>query len=197
MGRKKIIIGITGGLAAGKTTVAGMLAEKGALKIDADRIGHQILEENKAVRRMIIDSLGKGILSGGDIDRRKLRKKVFSDRKSLEKIERLLHPLIVRRIREEIGCHSEGTILIDAPLLLETGLNKIVDLIVVIKADSEAVTKRAADRGFSEQDAKNIIARQMPLSDKLRLADYVIDNSGNLNRTKKGVDKLWKRIQEL
>jgi len=194
---KKKIIGITGGLASGKTTVADMLVEKGAAKIDVDKIGHELLAENEDVKQAVIALFGEKILSEGDIDRRKLRKEVFFDREELENLNRLMHPLMIKRIKDEISRVSEGTLLIDAALLIEMGLNEVADFVVVVTADDTIKIKRAANLGVSEEEAKSIIARQTPVSEKLKSADYSIDNNGDLNTIKKGVNKLWKKIQEL
>jgi len=194
---KKKIIGITGGLASGKTTVADMLVEKGAAKIDVDKIGHELLAENEDVKQAVIALFGEKILSEGDIDRRKLRKEVFLDREKLENLNRLMHPLMIKRIKDEISRVSEGTLLIDAALLIEMGLNEVADFVVVVTADDTIKIKRAANLGVSEEEAKRIIARQTPVSEKLKFADYSIDNNGDLNTIKKGVNKLWKKIQEL
>lgn len=196
MGKRKII-GITGNLGAGKTTVSDMLVEKGAVKIDVDGIGHQVLAEDENVKQALIDLFGEKILSDGKIDRKKLGREVFSDEKKVEKLNRLLHPLMIGRIKEEVSRFTEDVLLIDASLLIEMELDKITDMIVVVTADEETGIKRAANRGISGKEARDIIARQMGLSEKLIAADYVIDNNGDLNTTKKGVDELWKRIQDL
>ncbi len=184
-------------MASGKTTVADMLAEKGAVKIDVDKIGHELLAKNEDVKQAVITLFGEKILSEGDIDRGKLRKEAFCDEEKLEGLNRLMHPLMIKRVKDEVSRVSEGTLLIDAALLVEMGLNEATDFVVVVTADDAVRVKRAADMGISEEEAKNIIARQMPVSEKLGFADYRIDNNGDPNTIKKGVNKLWKKMQEL
>jgi len=194
---KKRVVGITGGLATGKTTVANMLSAKGATKIDADRIGHRILEEDAGVKDRLVGLFGEKILTGSNIDRVKLRKEVFFDAEQMKKLNDILHPGIIASIREEINCFKGGTLLIDAPLLIEAGMREDVDIVVVITADYETQIKRARERGFTEDEAKRVIAAQMPLSKKRRFADYIIDNDGNLKKTKEGVEKLWHKMKNL
>ncbi|MFC1480462.1 dephospho-CoA kinase [Candidatus Omnitrophota bacterium] len=192
MSRK--IIGITGGLATGKTTVADMFAAKGALKIDADEIAHNVLREDNQTRQGVIELFGDGILTERDIDRRKLAGKVFFDKDKLDNLCRLLHPVIIQRIKEEAGRFPESTVVLDAPLLIEARLNDYVDIVVVVTAKHEDQIKRAKDRGISEEEARSIIEKQMPLSEKLKFADYIIDSDTNLDKVKEGVEKIWQKM---
>ena len=191
---KKKIIGVTGGLATGKTTVADMFVDKGAFKIDADKIVHKLLVEDKDIKGRIIDAFGKDILADDEIDRRKLAKVVFFDRKELDKLCAILHPEVIRNIKEETEGAQQEVIVIDAPLLIETKLHDFVDIVVVVTASYENQIKRARERGISEQVAKNVIANQLPLTEKVELADYIIDNDGDPNKTKEGVDKIWLKV---
>ena len=195
--KKKIVVGITGGLACGKTTAAGMLAGKGAFVIDADKIAHRLLKEDARVKKRIINAFGRHILKDKEIDRVKLRREIFADKRKLERLNRIMHPLIVERIEEEIARHRGGVLVIDAPLLLEAGTTKLVDIVVLVEAGVEERIERAAKRGISESEAKRIIKHQMPFDEKFKLADFVINNKGHIKNAKEGVGKLWKRIQEL
>ncbi|MGD2278635.1 MAG: dephospho-CoA kinase [Candidatus Omnitrophota bacterium] len=193
MARK--VIGVTGGLASGKTTIADMFAEKGAVKIDADAIAHQILENDLAVKQEVIDAFGEEVLTAGSVDRKKLAEKVFFDRKKLNSLSDILHPVVVSRIKEEMRRHEDDVVVIDAPLLIEAGLHEMMDIVIVVFADYETQLKRAADRGFSEETAKSIIAMQMPLAEKVKFADFTIDNSSDDKETvKQGVEKIWQKM---
>ena len=196
-GGGKRVVGVTGGLATGKTTVACLLSEKGALKIDADAIGHRILQEDNNIKEKIVDLFGEKILTDANIDRVKLRQEVFSDAERLRELNDIMHPAIVACIREKINCFEEGTLLIDAPLLIEAGLREDVDVLIVVTAGHDTQVKRAHDRGLTEEEAMKIIDSQMPLSEKLQFADYVIDNDGDLNKTKEGVEELWHKMKNL
>ncbi|MFH1395710.1 MAG: dephospho-CoA kinase [Candidatus Omnitrophota bacterium] len=194
--KKTVVIGVTGGVASGKTMVADIFAAKGAVKIDADKIAHTILKENQRVKREIITFFGKNILSNGQIDRKKLAREVFSDKNSLTELCRIMHPEIISRIKHEVELVKTGVVVIDAPLLIESGLNDYVDIVVLVSAAEELQIKRAVSRGISEIEAKEIIMNQMPLSEKAEYADYIIDNTKNLSNLRKGAELTWKRIKE-
>lgn len=195
--KKKIVVGITGGLATGKSVVADMLVKKGAVKIDVDSVGHRLLAEDSNVKRMVTRIFGKGILSGEEIDRAKLRNIVFFDKEKLEALEGMLHPLMAGIVEEKIEAFKNGVLLIDAALLVEMGLDKLTDMVVVVTAERAQQVERAVERGISREEAEKIIDIQMPLSKKIRFADHIIDNSSDIDTTKKGVSKLWKKIQNL
>ena len=192
--RKKKVIGVTGGLATGKTTVADMFEEKGAFKIDADKIVHKLLVENEDVKQKIIDGFGSDILANGEIDRRKLARIVFFDKDKLDKLCAVLHPEVIREVKQQTENSPKEVVVIDAPLLIETELHNFVDTVVVVTASYETQIRRATERGISEEQAKNVIANQLPLTETVELADYIIDNDGDLNKTKEGVDKVWLRV---
>jgi len=194
---KKVIIGITGGFSSGKSTVAGFFVEKGASKIDADEIGHVILRESADVRNAVVSAFGEDILERGRIDRKKLREKAFADEAHLRLLNEITHPVIIRRINEEIEKFSGRILLIDAPLLFETGLEKAFDKVIVVNAGHDAMVERAVSKGFSREEAEIIIAAQMPAGEKIARADYIIENNGDFNKIKEGVDRIWKEIQEV
>jgi len=193
---KRKVIGITGGLATGKTTIADMFVEKGAVKIDADEISHRLLEKDADIRSKVAKLFGEEMLNGGAIDRKKLGDTVFFDKKKLDQLSNILHPAIIRCIKDEIKHYGDQVVVLDAPLLIETGLEDIVDILIVVFTDYETQVKRAANRGISGQEAKNIIAMQMPLTEKVKFADFIIDNSSeDMKTTKEGVDKIWQKVQ--
>jgi dephospho-CoA kinase len=193
-----MVIGVTGGLATGKSTVTDMFAKKGAVKIDADVISHALLEEDADIHRKIVKFFGEDILTDGRIDRRKLAGKVFFDKESLEVLSSILHPAIIRCIEDEIKRYKDKDVVVDAPLLIESGMQDAVDVVVVVFTDLETQIKRAADRGISEQEAKSIISRQMPLSEKVKFADFSIDNnSEDMEELKKGVDQIWQKARTI
>jgi len=191
---KKLIIGITGILASGKTTVANMLVEKGAVKIDADVEGHRILDENEGIKQSIVDLWGEDVLIAGKVNRDVLRKKVFTEGRDLEKLNKLMHPAILASIRKKIDKIEGEVIVIDAPLLIEAGLHEDVDIVVVVSVPKETAIGRVMQKGLSREEAENILLRQLPLSEKEKAADYVIDNNDNIQVTNEGVEKLWKEI---
>lgn len=195
--KKRLIIGVTGGYAAGKTTVADLFVEKGAVKIDADEIAHILLRENDDLRAKIIELFGDDIITDGEIDRRKLAMEVFSDRQKLDMLSGVLHPEIVRVIKEQTGRIEKGVIVIDAPLLIEVGMQDFVDKIVVVSAEHATCINRAVKRGVSEEEAESRKNSQLPTSEKAKFADYMIYNDTDLKRTQKGVDKIWEKMKKL
>jgi dephospho-CoA kinase len=192
MGKK--IIGVTGGLATGKTTVAEMLAAKGADKVDADKIAHELLEADEDIQFKIVNIFGKEILAEDKIDRKKLARVVFEDRNKLNTLCQIMHPTIIFRIKELVEQAKKDVVIIDAPLLIEAGLDEFVDVVVVVTAGRDTQIKRATDRGISEEDAERIMDCQMALSEKIKFADYIIDNNAKLNDIKEGVNKIWQEI---
>jgi len=190
----KVMIGVTGGLATGKTTVAAIFRELGAIVIDADEISHRLLAEDDALKDRVSGLFGRDILVQGEIDRRKLAGRVFSDRRKLDELCGILHPLVISRVRKEASAIQEGVIVLDAPLLLEAGLRGAVDAVVVVAAAEETQVKRAVDRGITESEARAIIDCQMPLAEKKRSADYIIENDNGMDILKEGVNRIWQKI---
>lgn len=191
--KKKTIIGVTGGLASGKSTVSGMFEALGAVKIDADAIAHRLLVEDAGIVKKIVGVFGEDVAPGGRIDRKRLAAKVFFDKAKRGKLARIMHPEIIRTIIKEAGKVKEGVVVIDAPLLIEAGMEKVADIVVVVTASRKTQVKRAIERGISKEQAEAIIRSQMPLSEKEKAADYIISSEESLESTKKGVDGIWKR----
>lgn len=200
-----IIVGITGGIACGKTTVSELLTEKGAIPINADEIGHQLLKADSPVVDDLVNAFGQEILEeSGDVSRKKLGAIVFQDKSARERLNAILHPLIIQRsrsrarqlVREDPSC----VVLLDAPLLIEAGAYNSVDLIVVIAASSETQLQRILERShaqslpLTESEAQARIDSQMPVSEKVKYADVVIENDGTLGELSKQVDQLWNQL---
>ncbi|MCM8780746.1 MAG: dephospho-CoA kinase [Candidatus Omnitrophica bacterium] len=194
--QEKIVIGITGSFGSGKTTVAKMFKRLGAKIVDADRIAHQLIRPQTRIYRKIIDVFGDGIIAKQrNIDRKKLAKIVFNDRNLLQRLNKIVHPEIIKSIKKEIKRIPKGVIVLDAPLLIEAGLKSIVDKIIVVNINSKIQMQRLLKKTASERD--DIIKRiraQVPLSVKIRQADFVIDNSGKINQTEKQIKKIWRLL---
>ena len=195
---KKKIVGLTGGFGSGKSTVARMFGRFGARIIDADKISHDLIKPREEAYRKVICLFGKEILTkSGLINRRKLAAIVFNDKKTLAEFNKIMHPAIIRRIKQEIKSAKEGIVVLDAPLLVETGLDKLVDTVVVVNAEVSKQIKRIQKR--AKLPKSEIIARiksQIPLKRKLLLADFVIDNNGTVGNTRKQLEllrRLWWR----
>ena len=188
-----MIIGITGSIGSGKTTAAGLLRKHGFKIIDADEIGHQILDRNKTAYRTITAYFGSQVLDRHKkIDRKKLGNIVFNDLGKLTVLSSIMHQLIVKEISNKVK-NYDGNILIDAPLLLETKTKELVDKIIVVKASHKTILKRLS-KVYSKKKIEKILKAQMPLKQKLKYADFVIDNDRNLGHLKYQVNKIVRSL---
>lgn len=194
------VIGLTGGIASGKSTVSMLLRDKGAVIIDADEISRDILRPGKPAWKAAIDCFGREILLDGEnIDRKKLGRMVFSNRTMLEKLNRITHPAIVQEIKRRLDyCRKkrEKIVVIDAALLLEIGLDSIVDEVWLVAVDEKTQLERllAREKDMSFEEAMDRIRVQMSLDKKKKMADRIIDNSGSIEDTKQKIDELWRDI---
>ena len=196
--KKKIVLGLTGSFGTGKSSVASILRSAGAEVIDADRIAHECLESATPSYKKIVRIFGKNILfKDGKINRPELGRMVFNNKNLLKKLNSIVHPFVVSEIKKQIKLSKEGLIVLDAPLLIEAGLKGVVDKLIVVKATQEEQIQRLLERSsLSKFEILKRIKAQIPLREKARLADFVIDNSGSISETKKQVErirrKLWK-----
>ena len=200
------IVGITGGIACGKTTVSELLTEKGAIPINADEIGHQLLKADSPVIGELTDAFGDDILeASGDVSRKKLGAIVFQDKTARERLNSILHPLIIQRsrahARQLVTKDPTCVVLLDAPLLIEAGAYDTVDLIVVVTASPETQLRRTLERSIAqgrpltETEVQARIDAQMPVSEKVKYADVVIENEGTLEELHRQVDELWEKLR--
>ncbi|UCH11943.1 MAG: dephospho-CoA kinase [Candidatus Omnitrophota bacterium] len=196
-----MIIGVTGTLASGKSTVAGKIAEvKNGKLLDADRIAHSILDKDASVHLQLISFFGKRILKEkGKIDRKKLADIVFSDREKLKFLCDVIHPKVVTEIEEStkgiLQKNKDAYVVIDAPMLIEAGLKNFCDLVIVVTATISNILRRVAKHGrLTKKEALKRIRAQMPVSEKEKYADYVIHNDGSLKelegKAKELIDKI-------
>lgn len=191
------IIGLTGSFGTGKTFVASIFRTLGARVIDADMITHGLLKKGTGVYRDIVKAFGKPILSrGGDIDRHRLAAVVFADKKKRALLERIVHPRVISSIIARTCKAKFGdVVVIDAPLLIEADLGRIVDELVVVKASRKRQIERAMKKsGMGRRDAQRRIDSQIPLNRKIEMADFVIDNDGTMSETRKITRKVWREI---
>ncbi|MDR1721301.1 MAG: dephospho-CoA kinase [Endomicrobium sp.] len=193
-----MIIGLTGGIAAGKNESAKYFIESfGAYNIDADEISHEITKKGMPSLNELVESLGRSILyPDGGLDRKKLAGIIFSDKKIKLRVEKILHAYIISRINEIISRYrDENMILVNAPLLFEAGMDRICDKTVVVWVPYYVQLKRLVTRDkLNVRQAKERIDSQMPVSKKLELADFVIDNSGSKEDLKRNIKNLYKLL---
>ena len=190
------VIALTGGIACGKSTVAGMLRELGAVIVDADEISRSLTAPGGKALPLLRETFGDGIFAGdGTLDRAALAKVVFSDEAQREKLNALLHPMI----REEMGRQAQAgmesgakAVVLDVPLLFEANMQDMAQTVVCVCAPEEIQIARMASRnGYSRQEALSRIQSQMPLSDKMRLSDVTLDTNKSLDDLRRDVRGLF------
>ncbi|MBU0482293.1 MAG: dephospho-CoA kinase [Proteobacteria bacterium] len=203
-GRNIFIIGLTGGISSGKSTVADIFQEHGIKVVDADMVGRELLEPHRSCWQVLKYEFGETFFDEDKrVDRAALRKAIFSDEETRNQVNKLFHPLIrtgIQRILEQYANTLESgdrnkIVIVEVPLLFESGWIADFDWIIVVYADREKCLERlmARDR-VSRAEAEAAIMAQMPLAQKIELADSVIDNSGGLEWTRRQVEKELKEI---
>lgn len=196
------VIGLTGGIASGKSTVAKMLEEKGAYLLDADRLAREVVEPDQPAWQEIVNWLGQSILlPDRSIDRSKLAELVFSNRPMLERLNSIVHPRVGFRlvalskiIREK---DPDAVLIYDIPLLIEADMQSLVDLVLLVYVPRKTQIARLQQRdSLSRVDAEIRLKNQMDIEDKKEYADAVIDNSGTLAETSDQVDQFWDKFKQ-
>lgn len=198
------VVGLTGGIAAGVSLVAGMFRELGAVVIEADRIAREVVEPGTDVYRQIVEAFGREVvLPDGTLDRRALGSIVFQDPAARRRLNAITHPEIRRRIQEEVERAAAGrpgtVVIIDVPLLLDTAGRDVFDLdgVIVVQATPEQQVSRLMARdGLSEEEALRRLAAQRPVAEKAAEADHVIDNTGSIEETRRQVQSLWASLRK-
>lgn len=191
---KPRVIGIMGGVASGKSTVAEMLGSLGAKVIDADEMAHELLEK-PGIKEKVLERWGKGLLGReGRIDRGKLASIVFSDGKALKELTNLLHPPILESIRSEANRKGPKPLVLDAALLLETGLDEVCDLLIFVEAGPEVKEERARLKGWSSGEVQRREGFQAPASQKKKRAHFVIDNNSSKEETFRQLKDFWQKF---
>ena len=195
-----IIIGLTGGIASGKSTVARMLAELGAVVIDADKVGHEAFRPHTEAWRKVVAAFRKGILDQNEeIDRSKLAQLVFNDPKALKRLDRIMHPLMHRIVEKKIeALRHQGVevVVLEATLLVEARWTDLVDQVwVTITPEAAVVNRLVSQKGFTEEQARARIKSQTPIAQRAKNADVVIENDLDINTLRKKVEGLWQQLQ--
>ncbi len=192
-----IIIGLTGGIASGKSTVARMLENKGAYVLDADMLAREAVEPGKPAWQEIVNWLGKKILLPDEtINREMLGSYVFNNKENLEKLNKIVHPWVgaefIRRSDQIKSSDPQAVLVYDIPLLLEAGMQGVVDIVLLVYLPEEAQISRLQHRDeLSASEALKRIRSQMPMDEKKKHADRIIDNSGPISDTTHQVDQFW------
>lgn len=194
------VIGLTGGIATGKSLVSATIKELGGQIINADLIARQVVEPHKPAWQQLVDEFGEGIINSDlTIKRKELGRIAFADADKLEKLNKITHPYIIAELERQMNYYRdsrhEGIVVIDAPILLELGLERLVDEVWVVTVDAATQLERLMKRdNLSVEEAKLRIQAQMPLEEKVKRADRVIDNRFTPRETKKQVEEIWREL---
>jgi dephospho-CoA kinase len=186
-------IGLTGGIGSGKSTVSALLADRGAVVIDSDRIAREVVQPGTPGLGAVVDAFGDGVLArDGSLDRSALAAIVFADLEARRRLDGIVHPLVrARAVELAAVAPSDAVVVHDVPLLVETGQAGSYDVVLVVEADLETRVERLIRRGLGEADARARIAAQATDEQRRAAADVVLDNSGTPERLAEQVDRFW------
>jgi len=193
------VIGLTGGIGSGKSTVSGFLTELGAVVIDADKVGHEAFLPDTPAWHDVMVAFGRDIVApSGEIDRKKLGEIVFNDPESLSRLNRIMHPRMYDMMQariEEYRRDGIAVVVVEAAILIEANWQSLVDEIWVTVTPEDTVIRRLKDqRGLDEEQTKARIHSQLANEDRVKHADVVINNTGNLDEIKAKVKGLWDKL---
>lgn len=201
--RPFLLVGLTGGIATGKSTVSALLRALGCVVIDADQLAREVVEPGQPALAAIVEEFGAEVLRpDGTLDRQRLGAIVFADGARRRRLEEITHPAIRKRLLERLdrlaGEGFRGIVVFDAPVMVESGSHRTMDRLVVVVADEETQLARLMARdGLSREEALRRVRSQMPLAEKARLADYVIDTSGTKEETIAQVKSVYEALRRI
>jgi dephospho-CoA kinase len=193
-----LFVGLTGGIGSGKSTVATMLADRGAVVLDADAFARDAVERGTPGFDRVVKLFGPEVVTpGGDLDRARIADEVFADEDRRRALEAIVHPEVRRMVAEGMAADAgiDSVVVLNSPLLIETGSDRDCDLVVVVSAEPETQIRRLVARGMDEADARARQAAQLPLERKAELADVVLDNEGTTAELEAQVERLWEDLR--
>ena len=192
-----MILGLTGGIGTGKSTVANMLKEKGIPVVDTDLISREVIEYPEIIEKIKLEISNEVFDFNNKLDRKKMSEIVFENQEKLKKLNEIMHPEILKKMWDEVEKLKKNhkIIVVDVPLLFEINMEKEVDKILLIYASKEIQLKRIMERdGRTREEAVKIISSQMPLYKKREKSDYIIQNNDSLEKLEKNLDKIVQRL---
>lgn len=198
--KNMLLIGVTGGIACGKTEVCKVFQRKGAAILSGDQIGKEVVEENKRVLKELVLAFGESILTkNGKLNRRKLGQIAFASQEAKEKLNGIIHPYLLRELRQRIkDLRNKGkmpVVVIDAALIVEWGLEKELDYLIFVESKREDKIKRLKEeKGYTRREALDRIKSQLPERVKKRKADFVIRNDKGLAELRQRAERVWKHL---
>jgi dephospho-CoA kinase len=191
-------VGLTGGIGAGKSTVADLFAQRGAVVIRADELARQVIEKSTAGFDQVVSRFGENILdTNGKINRAKLAAIVFNDQESLTDLENIIHPLVREKSNQIMKEQTPETIIvIEIPLLLEKGMQPLFDFLVIVISSEKNRLARLINSGFTKEQVLARMSKQVDDETRKASADFLIVNDGNLDQLEVDVEKIWQTLQE-
>ena len=192
-----LLVGLTGGIGAGKSTVADLLARDGAVILDADRFARDAVRAGSEPFAAVVRRFGAEIVGAdGELDRARLAAIVFANREALADLEAIIHPEVRRMIADGIQSHldADDVVVLVNPLLIEMGTHRDCDVVVVVSASPETQVARSVARGMDEDDVRSRIDAQLPLDARARAADVLLDNEGTREELESEVEVLWRDL---
>ena len=189
------VIGITGGIASGKSLITKSLIEEGYYVIDTDKIAHQLLKDANIIEE-IIRTFGDEVYVDGVVNRKILGSIIFQDKNKQQKLNNIIHPLVIEEVEHLLSITTEALEFVDVPLLFESGMEEMMDYVIVVSVSPNIQLERLMRRDhITKEYALNKINMQMPLSDKIKLADYIIDNNDGIEDTLSQLDIIIRRVK--
>jgi len=189
-------VGLTGGIASGKSTVRELFAALGCHTIDADKLVAELYEPEQAGHAALVATYGESILrDDGTIDRVKLANIAFSDPSEAKKLNALIHPIVIAETETRLAQVEEGIAVVEATLMIESGGRQRYDKLVIVDVDPEVQVERGIARGLTREEVLRRIANQIPREERLRYADYVIDNSGDREHLEREVRRVYEELR--
>ncbi|MFM1986951.1 MAG: hypothetical protein RIS18_1168 [Actinomycetota bacterium] len=191
-------VGLTGGIGAGKSTVADLFSKNGAIVIRSDELARQVIEPQTPGFNKVISRFGNEILSdSGNIDRAKLAQIVFKDDKALKDLENIIHPLVRERTNQIMSQQTAETIIVnEIPLLLEKQMQSLFDFLVIVISSEKNRLERLSQKGISEEQSRARMSKQVDDDTRKAAADFLIINDGNFEQLENDVQKIWQTLQE-
>jgi dephospho-CoA kinase len=193
-----LLVGLTGGIGSGKSTVAHLLEERGAVILDADVFARDAVRGGSDGFRAVVARFGSDVVGAdGELNRPRLASIVFADPVALADLESIVHPVVRRMIADGIQDHLDQAhvVVLVNPLLIEMGTHRDCDVVVVVSATADTQVARSVARGMEESDVRARIAAQLPLDERARMADVLLDNEGSLEELEAEVDVLWRGLE--
>jgi dephospho-CoA kinase len=194
-----LLVGLTGGIGSGKSTVARLLADRGAVVLDADAFARDAVRPGTEALRAVVRLFGDDIVrDDGELDRQKLADIVFADRAALDDLEAIVHPEVRRMLADALQAEldTDHVVVLVNPLLIEMGAHRDCDVVVVVSTEPDTQVARSVARGMREADVRARIASQLSLPERAGHADVLLDNEGSLEELEAEVDVLWRQLQD-